>query len=49
MHDLADLRAGFALQRQLDDLNAMSEHRPDVAERTTHRDQDAGVGLSDRY
>ena len=48
MHDLADLRGGLALQRQPDDLNAMSEHRPDVAEGAAHRDQDVGVGLSDR-
>ena len=42
-HDLADLRGGFALQRQLDDLNAVCEHRPDVTEGAAHRDQDFRV------
>ncbi len=49
VHDLADLRGGFALQGQLDDLDAMREHRTDVAEGTSHWDQDVGVGFSDRF
>src|SRR5262249_1832673 len=38
VHDLADLGGGFALQRQFDDLDAMSEHRTDVPDGTTHWD-----------
>ena len=30
VHDLADLRGGLALEREADDLSAMSENRPEV-------------------
>jgi len=49
VHDLADLRGRLALKSEADDLRAVGENRTQVMERTTHRDQDAGVGLSDRY
>ena len=46
MHDLADLRGGFALQREADDLSAMRENWAQVMERAAHRDQHIGVCLT---
>ena len=44
--DLADLRGGFALQREADDLSAMRENWAQVMERAAHRDQHVGVCLT---
>jgi hypothetical protein len=46
VHDLADLRSGFALECEPDDLSAMRQDRTQIMERAAHGDQHTRVSLA---